>query len=126
MEHTFYSDRPIKIKINHEAITFHFVREGDRGFYDIGTMDCDAFTMWEGIMKGDIPRQKRETVMSIVRNKSWKGVEPYTRYVHYEFIDTDIGEILEMNCRTDMDSLMIDNKFYPPVILNQILSYERD
>lgn len=32
---TFYSERPITVKISPYEITFHFKRENDRMFYDI-------------------------------------------------------------------------------------------
>lgn len=85
--------------------------------------DCDAFTMWSGIMKGEKTLQERQAGLK-VWVKAWKGIEPYSKFIHYEFVETTTGEVHEMNCRIDMDSVMIDNKFYPAEILNQITAYE--
>lgn len=76
---------------------------------------CDALSIWLDVVE-NFTKKDKEKGISIwfnARHQIMEG-EPYW---HFEFVDDD-GELHEMNCRLDMHTLMLENSFYPKIILS--------
>lgn len=85
-------------------------------------MNCEALSMWLDLMRVEGDGIKQQVGMQ-VWFKARKGIATNDKYIHYCFLDTESGELLEFNCRRDTDSLMTENKFYPEYLLNAIFKY---
>lgn len=83
-------------------------------------MKCDALQIWIDLKLTYPISQKGLYTWFSARN----GIEQGVTYLHYEFVDEETGEILTMNCRLDMNKLMVQNNLYPPIIQQAFKNYK--
>lgn len=89
-------------------------------------MPCDAFRVWVDSV-GLFDVKTKEKGIS-TWSKAWKGIEKDEQYLEYKFevIDEDTGEIIEqyMNCRIDMNKIMVKHGLYPKIIQQAFKKYK--
>jgi len=86
-------------------------------------MQCDALTVRLDMSKTLTIEQAFKGIETWFNAR--KGISIGDSYWHYDFLDNETGEILEMNCRIDMNKLMVENDFYPPYIKNAFKKYKQ-
>lgn len=77
-------------------------------------MRCDAHSMWLDLNLHGEDLSKGVSTWYSGRH----GIKANDIYVYYQFVDEETAEILELNCRVDMDKLMLKYKFYPKYIVS--------
>lgn len=87
---------------------------------------CEAFKIWMDVVK-DVENNKKEKGIS-VWTQAWKGILKDSQYLEYKFdvVDEESGEITEqvLSCRIDMNKVMVDNGWYPKIILQAFQKYK--
>ena len=89
-------------------------------------MPCDAFRVWvDSVNLFDV--KTKEKGIS-VWSKAWKGIEKDEQYLEYKFnvVGEETGELTEMfmNCRIDMNKIMVKNNLYPKIIQQAFQKYK--
>lgn len=86
------------------------------------SIKCDALEMWFDL-KLVMPELEKGV-------QTWwqagKGIETGNQYIHYEFVDAETGEMLTMNCRKDMNAMMLKYQYYPKIIQYALSKYKLD
>ena len=88
-------------------------------------MRCDAMQMWLDMHKHCESAKKIEKGLKVWFHAR-SGIQVQARYIHYEFVDTETAEILEMNTDYKMNKMMCLHKIYPPFILDEIINYYKN
>jgi len=89
-------------------------------------MPCDAFKIWCDVVKDIEVKQKQKGIS--IWTQAWRGIEKDQQYLEYKFdvIDEESGELQEqvLSVRIDMNKVMVDNGWYPKIILQAFLKYK--
>ena len=72
----------------------------------------DAFEMWCKIKHVD----KSKAAPAAFYSR--KNIMPQDNYLHINFVDTESGEMLFINCLERLHKAMVTHKLYPEFILN--------
>jgi len=78
---------------------------------------CDGRQMFFDFYNGleDI-NIKMKYICDLVRIKSMK-IQPTETYLHIEFVDTETGDLLEMNVKRNVHQKLIQRKIYPTPLI---------
>lgn len=75
-------------------------------------IQCDAVQVLFDYMRSVEPPQRSKHIITLFTVRKLK-IKPSDQYNHIEVLDTDTGEILEMNCNPLMHQYCIENNIYP-------------
>lgn len=87
---------------------------------------CEAFKIWCDVVGGLDVKEKQKGID--VWAQGWKGILKGSKYLEFTFevIDEETGEVAYqiLNVNPDMNKVMVDNGWYPKIILQAFFKYK--
>ncbi len=80
------------------------------------TQKCDGVQMMFDFMNSATPEQKIYYIGDLFRMRKMK-IQPTETYLHIELVDTETGDLMEINIKRNVHQKLIERKIYPTQLI---------